>query len=134
MTDRPLILEDLEAVRENLLALSDDIWLSIDHNDPESLEEGVAFKRTYNEKLGAFDSLATELSTLIQQFTSVNLASEEQTGGDSESENRRIIQELDRDEAHSLDENFTYKRPHGFILNGVDLRRAGDVNPLICSR
>ena len=119
MTDRTRrILEDLAAVRENLLALSDDIWLSIDHNDPESLEEGVAFKRTYNEKLGAFDSLATELSTLIQQFTSVNLASEEQTGGDSESENRRIIQELDREEPHSLDENFTYKRPHGFILLG----------------
>ena len=40
------ILEDLEAVRENLLALSDDIWLSIDHNDPKALEEGVQFKRT----------------------------------------------------------------------------------------
>lgn len=110
MTDRPLILEDLEAVRENLLALSDDIWLSNDHNDPESLEAGVAFKRTYNVKLGAFDSLATELSTLVQQFTSVNLAAEEQTGGDSESENRRIIHELDREEPHSLDENFTYRR------------------------
>ena len=27
------ILEDLEAVRENLLARSDDIWMAIDHND-----------------------------------------------------------------------------------------------------
>jgi hypothetical protein len=35
------ILEDLEAVRENLLALSDEIWQSINHNDPEALEEGV---------------------------------------------------------------------------------------------
>ncbi len=49
------ILGDLEAVRENLLALSDDIWLSIDHNDCEALEEGVQFKRTYNEKMAAFD-------------------------------------------------------------------------------
>jgi hypothetical protein len=112
------ILEDLEAVRENLLALSDDIWQSIDHNDSDSLEEGVAFKRTYNEKLAAFDSLATELSVLVQQFTSVNLAAEEKTGGDSESENQRIIQELDRDVPHSLDEDFTWKRPHGFILLG----------------
>ncbi|KYD30546.1 hypothetical protein [Parageobacillus toebii] len=40
-----LILRDLEAVRENLLALSDDIWLSIDHNDPDSLEEGYQFKK-----------------------------------------------------------------------------------------
>lgn len=113
-----LILEDLEAVRENLLALSDDIWQSIDHNDPEALEEGVAFKRTYNEKLAAFDILATDLSVLVQQFTSVNLAAEEKTGGDSESENQRIIQELDREVPHSLDEDFTWKRPHGFILLG----------------
>ena len=119
MTDRTrIILEDLEAVRENLLALSDDIWLSIDHNDPDALEEGVAFKRTYNEKLAAFDSLATELSILVQQFTSVNLEAEEQTGGDSESENRRIIHELDREEPHGLEDDFTYKRPHGFILQG----------------
>jgi hypothetical protein len=119
MTDRMrLILKDLEGVRENLLALSDDIWQSIDHNDPDSLEEGVAFKRTYNEKLAAFDSLATELSVLVQQFTSVNLAAEEKTGGDSEAENQRIVQELDRDVPHSLDEDFTWKRPHGFILLG----------------
>ena len=63
------ILEDLEAVRENLLALSDDIWLSIDHNDTDALEEGVEFKRQYNEKMAAFDTLATELSRMVQQFT-----------------------------------------------------------------
>ena len=38
------ILQDLERVRENMLALSDDIWLSIDHNDPDALQEGVEFK------------------------------------------------------------------------------------------
>ena len=38
------ILEDLEAVRENLLALSDDIWPSIDHNavpKPQYIEATV---------------------------------------------------------------------------------------------
>ena len=34
------ILEDLEGVRENLLALSDDIWLSIDHNDSAGAGRG----------------------------------------------------------------------------------------------
>lgn len=33
------ILTDLEHVHENLLSLSDDIWLSIDHNDQEALNE-----------------------------------------------------------------------------------------------
>jgi len=51
------ILENLEPVRENLLALSDDIWQSIDHNDAQALEEGVEFKRKYNEKL---DTLAMQ--------------------------------------------------------------------------
>jgi len=35
------ILEDLEAVRENLLPLSDEIWQSIEHNDPDGLEAEV---------------------------------------------------------------------------------------------
>jgi hypothetical protein len=112
------ILEDLEAVRENLLGLSDDIWLSIDHNDPQGLEEGVEFKRAYNEKMAAFDRLATELSAMIQQFTSVRLEEAEQAGGESEDENVRLIRELDREEPHSIEEDFTFKRPHGFILEG----------------
>ena len=112
------ILADLEGVRENLLALSDDIWISIDHNDPQALEEGVGFKRAYNEKMAAFDQLATELSALIQQYTSVRLEEGEETGADDRERNERIIAELNREEPHSLDEQFTFKRPHGFILDG----------------
>jgi hypothetical protein len=112
------ILDDLEAVRENLLALSDDIWHSIDHNDPQALDAGVEFKRAYNTKAAAFDQIASELSTLVQQYTSVRLEESEQTGADDGEENERIIRELNRDEPHLLDENFTYKRPHGFVLDG----------------
>lgn len=112
------ILEDLEAIRENLLALSDDIWRSIDHNDPDALEAGVEFKRAYNAKSADFDRVATELSALVQQYTSVRLEEAEQTGGTDRVENDRIIAELNREEPHRLGEDFTYKRPHGFILNG----------------
>jgi hypothetical protein len=112
------ILEDLEAVRENLLSLSDDIWLSIDHNDSKALEEGVQFKRGYNEKMTAFDALASELSAMIQQFTGTKLDAGEQVGMDDREDNERIIQQLNRDEPHSIDENFTFKRPYGFILDG----------------
>jgi hypothetical protein len=110
------ILEDLEAVRENLLGFSDDIWLSIDHNDTDALEAGVQFKRSDNEKFAAFDSLAIDISVLVQQFTSINLVAAEQSGSESESENERIIRELDRDQPHTLNEDFRFKRPHGFIL------------------
>ncbi|WP_013627936.1 hypothetical protein [Rubinisphaera brasiliensis] len=112
------ILEDLEAVRENLLALSDDIWLSIDHNDSNALDRGYEFKKAYNQKLEAFDSVATSLSGLVQQFTSIQLDAGEESGAEDESENTRIIAELNREEPHSLDEDFTYLRPHGFILDG----------------
>jgi hypothetical protein len=117
--DRTLqILEDLEVVRENLLALSDDIWLSIDHNDTQAMDQGVQFKRAYNEKSRAFDNVAAELSALIQQYTSVPLESEERSGEGDRERNERIVQELNREEAHSIDENFKFRRPHGFILDG----------------
>lgn len=112
------ILEDLEAVRENLLALSDDIWLSIDHNDAEALDRGYQFKKTYNKKLAAFDASAGEISEIVQQFTAVRLESEEETGTEDEAANERIIRELNREEPHAIDEDFTYLRPHGFILAG----------------
>ncbi len=113
-----LILEDLEAVRENLLGLSDDIWLSIDHNDPQALEEGVEFKRAYNGKAAAFDQVASELSALVQQYTSVRLEGAEQTGADDRERNERIVAELNREEPHTLQEDYTYKRPHGMIFEG----------------
>ncbi len=112
------ILEDLEAVRENLLALSDDIWAGIDRQDLTAFDEGVRFMRSYVEKMSEFDRLAAELSVLIQQYTQVSLEAAEETGQEDRERNERIIQDLNRDEPHSLDENFTYKRPHGFILVG----------------
>lgn len=115
------ILTNLETVRQNLLELSDDIWLGIDHNDSEALQEGVGFKLAYNEKLEAFDRLATEISVLVQGFTSVRIdeASATQPATRSAVESQRIIRDLDRDSPHSLGESFTYTRPYGFVLAGA---------------
>jgi hypothetical protein len=65
-----------------------------------------------------FDRLAADLSVLIQQYTQVSLEATEETGHEDRERNERIIRELNRDEPHSLDEDFTYKRPHGFIFAG----------------
>jgi hypothetical protein len=109
------ILTDLERTRENLLALSDDIWLNIEHNDSEALKAGTAFKLAYNEKMAEFDRLATALSALVQQYTDVRI--EEETSPQERTDsNERVILELDRETPHDLSENFTYKRPFGFIL------------------
>lgn len=114
------ILTDLERTRENLLALSDDIWLSIEHNDTAALDEGVAFKRAYNEKLSEFDRLATELSELVQRFTEVRLDEAEEPDAEESDEaaRQRVVAELDKKTPHYLGESFTYKRPYGFTLRG----------------
>ena len=114
------ILTDMERVRENLLTLSDDIWLSIDHNDSQALQEGVQFKLAYNEKMAAFDQVSTDLSVLIQQYTDVHLDQPSVTVSEEQADeaNQRLIRELDRDEPHGLDEDFRYKRPYGFVLQG----------------
>lgn len=113
------ILEDLETVRESLLSLSDDIWLSIDHNDTAEMNRGCEFKGNFNEKMVAFDSLSTDISGLVQQFTNVNLESNESGGDIGATENERLIRELKLDQPHRITENFTFKRPHGFILKGT---------------
>jgi hypothetical protein len=110
------ILEQLEQVREDLLALSDDIWLSIDHNDSQALDEGVAFKKVYNAKMAAFDQLAGELSTLVQQFTAVKLDEAIIPANQTPHATERIIRDLDQRQVHGLDEDFTFKRPYGFQL------------------
>ncbi len=133
------ILTDLERVRENLLALSDDIWLNIDHNNSEALKQGVEFKLAYNDKMGAFDRLASELSTMVQQFTDVRVeasAVEDAEAKDSEA-NERIIRELDKEEPHTLAEDFRYKRPFGFVLRGrafKDIVTWRRVYELVCAQ
>lgn len=114
------ILTNLETVRQNLLELSDDIWLSIDHNDTQALDEGVQFKRTYNEKLMDFDSLASDISDLVQGFTTVRIdeVATAEPSEQSTAESQRIIKELDKDLPHTLSEDFTYTRPYGFVLSG----------------
>lgn len=112
------ILQDLEAVRENLLALSDDIWAGIDRQDLDAFDEGVQFMRTFVEKNTGFDHVAAELSELVQKFMSVRLEEAEQTGSGDREQNERIIAELNREKPHSITEDFTYKRPIGFIFDG----------------
>ncbi len=133
------ILTDMERVRENLLSLSDDIWLSIDHNDSEALQDGVRFKLAYNEKMAAFDQVSTDLSALVQQFTDVSLDQPSAPAGEEldDEANQRLIRELDREKPHNLYEDFRYKRPYGFVLQGkahteiVTWRR---VLELVCRR
>ncbi|MBX2997170.1 MAG: hypothetical protein KF893_01575 [Caldilineaceae bacterium] len=49
------VLEELQNVYSDLLAISDDIWLSIDHNDPQARRDGNV-------------TAAAQANTLIQEL------------------------------------------------------------------
>lgn len=110
------ILTHLETVRQDLLELSDDIWLNIDHNVPEALDAGCEFKRDYNERLAEFERIASAISTLVQGYTRVKVDEATPTAPSDQNaeERQRIIRDLDRNTPYTLDHNFTYTRPYGF--------------------
>lgn len=115
------ILSNLKNVQEDLLALSDDLWLEIDHNDNDSIKKGVAFKAAFNECNTSFTQSANKLSELIQSYTNIALYTQEQSSAQPQecAERDRIIKELDKKEPHGLDEDFKYKRPYGFVIQGI---------------
>jgi len=112
---------NLEAVGEDLLALSDDIWLNIDHNDNDAVAKGAEFKIAFNKNVGEFQKVAARLSTLVEDFTQVpSFEAPDAPGSAEECERReRIIRSLDQRVPHGLDEDFRYKRPAVFTVNGV---------------
>lgn len=115
------ILRDLDNIRENLLAFSDDVWLGIDHNDTKAMKAGIAFKEKLNTQLDAFGKLSDEMNRLVQEYTQVQTegeASPETEIGVTVADNTRIIRDLNRSEPHALTEDFTYMRPCGFVLDG----------------
>lgn len=130
------IMSGLEQTGEDLLDLSDDIWLSIDHNDPAELEAGISFKREYNEAIAEFAQVSARIQGLITGFTAVE-ADDEATPADADAaEHQRVIRELDRGEPHSLDEDFKYKRPYGFVFGGYavkDLRTWRAMYERVCA-
>lgn len=111
------ILDMMDDLQEDLLALSDDMLLSIDSHDNESIDEGAVFLKGYNTNLSHFSSASQALAEQIKAHFGVNpeVADVEVEINEQEKKNR-IIKELDKTEPHALGEIFTYKRPYGFVL------------------
>ena len=67
--------------------------------------------------MNKFSIISTSLKKQIEQHFSINSETEEiETSRKERSSRERIIAELDKTEPHTLDEEFTYKRPYGFVL------------------
>jgi len=109
------ILESSENLKEDLLALGEELWMSIDHSDNASLQEGIEVKKEFNDAVQKFTDSIDEVSEIVDNDSSDKLdpAPESTTSEDAD----RVIRELDRHEEHSLNEDFAYRRPHGFQLD-----------------
>ena len=111
------ILDTLNNLQENLLSLPDDMLLSIDPRDNESLEQGTQFIKAYNNSLSQFTESSARIAQMVKAHFGINPEEDDVV---KESGNRlqreRLIAELDQTVPHTLNENFTYKRPYGFIL------------------
>jgi len=103
------IVAELARIRGHIRALSDDIWLAIDHNDATALDEGVAFKRDYNRSMAAFDTATAGLVLLLQRF-----ATDDAEDGGAPPGGHVV----DPTQPHSIDEEFTSKRPGRLVLAG----------------
>lgn len=111
------ILDMMDETLEKLLALPDDMLLSIDPRDNLSLKEGYEFISAFNDDLDAYSKLAQNLTKRIEKHFTVNSETEEiEQSHDIKEKRQRIIAELDKTQPHEIHENFTYKRPYGFVL------------------
>lgn len=108
-------LAQLEVTREQLLAFADDIWPHIDHHDPAKLQEGVEFIKAYHQKLAQLETLAADIAGMVEQFTQAPALVDTTSRPLDKITFERTVRELDKATPHSIAENFTYKRPFGFI-------------------
>ena len=115
------ILTNLDAVGEDLLALSDDIWLDIDHNDSDAVMKGAEFKVNFNREAEEFRTVTARLAKLIEDFTAIPAFDLPVAPASSKDRKRREnnIQALDRGTPLGLGKDFRYKRPAGFTLSGT---------------
>ena len=110
------ILKNLTSSREDLWALNDDIWHTLDHSSVEDVQRAASFQVKYLELLDQFARNSEEIAALIVQFTGIK---EEETPDIKDvfgNSNERIIKELNKEEPHSIDEDFTYKRPYAIVM------------------
>ena len=108
----------LNTLNEYFLSLPDDMFLDINPRDNNSLETGVNFIKEFNNSLLYFTTGSNEIEAQIKNYFSINIEEDIQKENIDDGRSIRSIKELDNSKSYSLDEDFTYKRPFGFVLQG----------------
>lgn len=117
------LLDRLNALQEQLLSVPDDMLLEINPRDNESLDSGVKFIKAYNDNINIFCESARVVENQLKEHFKVNPEEQDIIVESADRQKReRIIAELDKETAYSLDDNFTYKTPYGFILGNTAVK------------
>jgi hypothetical protein len=128
------ILANLEGVKEDLLALMDDVGHSINYRDAASRQAANQFLDAYGQKLDDFERLAGEIADLIRGRQGI--AAAEAPG----SRSGTLVtpgEPAFRGRPHFLTEEFTFTRPMGFTLQGQSFRDTtswADVYVTVCQQ
>lgn len=88
------ILKELTNAREDLWALNDDIWHTLDHSSIEEVQAATSFQIQYIKLLDLFAQNSEEITTLISQFTGIREEHVPIIMDVNDSENERLIKEL----------------------------------------
>ena len=129
------ILKGVTGTYEDLLSLRDDIWIGLDHSSIEEVEAASEFQKQYIRLLDQFVKNSEEIATLVTQFTGVKEKDTPVVINSKDSNNERIIKELNKEEPHSITEDFTYKKPYAIIIENCaykGLENWKDVYKQIC--
>jgi hypothetical protein len=112
-----IIVSDLLNIRANLFSLSNDIWLDIDHNNNNELQEVFNFKKEYNKLLDEFNKNVLSLSAILQKYSEIgNIEAARPVVDESSEKNKKIIVQLNKEIPHSINEDFIFTKPYAFIL------------------
>ncbi len=99
------ILANLSSTQEDMLALKDYIWLNLDHSSVEEVQTAASFLVKYLELLDQFAQNSQEISALISQFTGVQIEETPKEVEKNNSDNQRLIKELNKNKRVKLNAN-----------------------------
>ena len=135
------VLRALRTAQQHLQDLATERWTAVDPTDREARKQVVVFMEACDEQAEAIQAVADALGTLFRETPGLSLdapdpdTSHADTSHDAQT-NTRTVQPLDTREPHTLEENFTHKRPYGFTLLGTayhDLRTWTDLYEQVCT-
>ena len=91
------VIRSLQDVTEDLLTVSDDIWLSIDHNDSEAVSNGAKFKLSFNRASEDYSIIANKIGEILEAFKTSNYNADpvHETTALQRQARERLIQSLD---------------------------------------